>query len=100
MHAQREGWVCGAPLSGGVHMHLMTSFSDGLGIVLGFQLEREQRKIKISKEVLPFSTGIISSLLGQTMMEENVRKGMYVCVWLSHFAVQQKLAQHCKSTVY
>ena len=52
MHAQREGWVCGAPLSGGVHMHLMTSFSDGLGIVLGFQLQREQRKIrKISKEV-------------------------------------------------
>ena len=28
-------------------------------------------------------------------MEENIRKGMYD--W-GHFAVQQKLAQHCKST--
>ena len=24
---------------------------------------------------------------------------MYICVRLSHFAVQQKLAQHCKSTI-
>ena len=33
------------------------------------------------------------------MMEENIRKGMYVRVWLGHFAVQQMLAQHCKSVI-
>ena len=33
------------------------------------------------------------------MMEDNMRKRMYVCVWLGHFAVQQKLVQHCKSTI-
>ena len=24
---------------------------------------------------------------------------MYICVKLSHFAVQQRLAQHCKSSI-
>ena len=32
-------------------------------------------------------------------MEDNTRKGMYVYVGLGHFAVQQKFAQHYKSTV-
>ena len=41
----------------------------------------------------------IASPLGQNMMEDNTRKGMYMYVWLGHFAVQQKLAQHCKSTI-
>ena len=26
-------------------------------------------------------------------------KEVYACVWLSHFSVKQKLAQHCKSTI-
>ena len=38
-------------------------------------------------------------LLFKTMMKDNMRKRMYVCVWLGHFAVQQKLTQHCKSTI-
>ena len=38
--------------------------------------------------------GTMSSLLGQTMMEENMRKGMYIYVPLVHFAIQQKLNQH------
>ena len=38
----------------------------------------------------------ISSLLGQTMMEDNIRKE---CTYMGHFAVQQKLAQRCKSTI-
>ena len=35
-------------------------------------------------------------------MEDNIRKGMYayVYIWLHQFAVQQKLAQHCKSTMF
>ena len=36
-------------------------------------------------------------------MEDNIRQGMcvyiYIYIWLDHFAVQQKLAQHCESTI-
>ena len=31
-------------------------------------------------------------------MEDNERKRMYIYVSLGHFAVQQKLTEHCKST--
>ena len=31
-------------------------------------------------------------------MEKNIKKRMSIYVQLSHFAVQQKLTQHCKST--
>ena len=58
----------------------------------------------ISNEVLLYSTrGIIYNLLRQTMMEDNIRKGtcvyIYIYVRLGHFAAQQKLAQHCKSSI-
>ena len=43
--------------------------------------------------------GIIPNLLGQTTMEKNIKKGMYIHAELSHFSVQQKLAQYCKSTI-
>ena len=34
------------------------------------------------------------------MMDDNIRKGMYESICMTgHFAVQQKLAQHCQSTV-
>ena len=33
------------------------------------------------------------------MIEDNMRKRMYIYVWLGHFAVQLKLAQHCRSTI-
>ena len=33
------------------------------------------------------------------MMEDNMRKRMYVCVCLGHLAVQQKLVQQSKSTI-
>jgi len=32
-------------------------------------------------------------------MEDNVRKRIYIYVWLGHFAVQYKLIEHCKSTI-
>ena len=32
-------------------------------------------------------------------MKDNVRKRMYTYVKLGHFAVQQKLSEHCKSTM-
>ena len=32
-------------------------------------------------------------------MEKNILKRMYMCVKLSHSAVQQRLAKHCKSTI-
>ena len=31
-------------------------------------------------------------------MEDNVKKRIYMDVWLGHFAVQQKWTDHCKST--
>ena len=33
-------------------------------------------------------------------MEKNMKKNIYVhlYVWLNHFAIYQKLTQHCKST--
>ena len=40
--------------------------------------------------------GIISKLLRWNMMEDNMRKIMYVYALLRHFAVQQQLTQHCK----
>ena len=48
----------------------------------------------LKNKVLLYSTG--NYLLEETMMEDNVRKRMYIHVELGHFAVQQKLAQHCK----
>ena len=39
----------------------------------------------------------ISSHLRWNMMEDNVRKRMYICVQLGHFAVQQKLTEHLLS---
>ena len=36
-------------------------------------------------------------------MQENIREGVCVCVCMcvrpGHFAVEQKVAQHCKSTI-
>ena len=43
--------------------------------------------------------GTIFSLLGENMMEDHMRKRMYMYVWLGHCAIQQKLAPHCKSTM-
>ena len=39
----------------------------------------------ISNEVLLYSQGTISSLLGKTVIEDNMRKRMYMYVWLGHF---------------
>lgn len=35
------------------------------------------------------------------MMEESVKKRMYICIFvgLGHYAAQQKVVQHCKSTI-
>ena len=33
------------------------------------------------------------------MGEESEKEEIYVYVWLNHFAVHLKLAQHCKSTI-
>ena len=32
-------------------------------------------------------------------MEKNIEKNVYIYVKLNHFAVQQKLIQHCKSAI-
>ena len=32
-------------------------------------------------------------------MEENLKKNIYIYVWENHFAIYQKLMQHCKSTI-
>ena len=43
--------------------------------------------------------GTLSSHLWWNMMKDSVRKRMYICVWLGHFAVQYKLTGHCKPTI-
>ena len=45
---------------------------------------------------------LLSALNAQSFpkWEGNPKKeGIYVYVWLMHFAVQQKLMQHCKSII-
>ena len=42
---------------------------------------------------------VSSQSLAMEHDEDNVRKRMYVYVWLGYFAVQQKLTEHCKSTI-
>ena len=42
--------------------------------------------------------GTIANLLRDTLMENSIKKE-YICVKLSHFALQQRLPQHCKSTI-
>ena len=53
----------------------------------------------ISNEILLYSTGNYIQSLVMERMEDNVRKRMYIYVELGHFAVQQKLAEHCKSPI-
>ena len=44
--------------------------------------------------------GTIASLLRKNMMEDNIRKEVYIYIYkLGHSAVQHKLALHCKTTV-
>ena len=38
-------------------------------------------------------------LCGDLFRKEIQKKGIHVYVWLIHFAVQQKLTQHCKATI-
>ena len=43
--------------------------------------------------------GTLLSALWWPECEENPKKeGIYVYIWLTHFAVQQKLIQHCETT--
>ena len=50
----------------------------------------------ISNEVLLYSTG---NYIQWNMMEDIMRKRMYIYVYLGHFAAQQKLTEHHKSTI-
>ena len=50
----------------------------------------------ISNEVLLYSTGNYIQSLG---IDNDRRKGIDIYVWLGHFAVHQKLAQNCQSTI-
>ena len=43
--------------------------------------------------------GTISNHLWWNMMEDKVRKRIDMCVYLGNFAIQQKLTEHCKSTI-
>ena len=43
--------------------------------------------------------GNIPSHLGWNTMEDDVKKRMYKICKLGHFAIQHKLAEHCKSTI-
>ena len=41
----------------------------------------------------------VSSHLRYNMMEDNVRKRIYIYIHLGHYAVQQILKKYCKSTM-
>ena len=55
----------------------------------------------ISKDVLLNSRGNYIQSLGIDHSGRNIRKIMYIYIyaWLGHFAIQQKLAQLCKSLI-
>ena len=54
----------------------------------------------ISNEVLLYITGNYIQTPGTDHKEDNMRKRMCVCVCVFNITVvQQKLAQHCKSTI-
>ena len=44
--------------------------------------------------------GLYSMLCGDLNRKEIQKEGIYVYVKLTHFAVQQKLTQHCKATIF
>ena len=47
-----------------------------------------------------YSTGNSTQCPVVTQMgRKSKEEGIYVYVWLIHFAVQQKLTQHCKATI-
>ena len=52
-----------------------------------------------NNKALMYSTGNYIQYLVINHNGKEYKKRMYVCVKLSHFAVQQRLAQHCKSTI-
>ena len=54
---------------------------------------------KKKKRFCCIAQGTISSHLRWKMMEDKERKRMYTYVWLGHFAVQQKVTEHCQSTM-
>ena len=60
-----------------------------------------QGRPKKTKQTNKKIQGTISNLLRWNMMEDTVGKRMcvcmYVCTKLGHFALQQKLTEHCKS---
>ena len=42
--------------------------------------------------------GLYSLSYGKTIMEKNMKN--YIHVYLNHFAIQWKITQHCKSTIF
>ena len=54
----------------------------------------------ISNKVLLYSTGTYTQSLGiEHDGRQYEKKNVDVYVWLGHYAVQEKLTQHCKSTL-
>jgi len=54
----------------------------------------------ISNEILLYSTGTMHSHLGWSLMEENVRKRMCICMsdWVT-LLYSRKLTEHCKPAI-
>ena len=53
----------------------------------------------ISNEILLYSIGNYIQSLGINMMKDSMRKRVYRYVGLGQYALQQKLAEHFKSTI-
>ena len=54
---------------------------------------------QITNENLPYSTGNTQCSVVTSMGKKSKREGINVNVQLTHFAVRQKLTQHCKATI-
>ena len=54
----------------------------------------------MNNKILLYSTGNYIQYLIITYSEKEHEKRIYVYVELNHFAVYQKLTQHCKSTIF
>ena len=44
--------------------------------------------------------GTLLNAHGDLNGKEIQKDGIYVYIWLMHFAVQKKITQHCKATIF
>ena len=86
----------------GIENRLVVTTREGEGSRMDWEFGVSRCKLLhlewISKDILLYSAGNHTWSPGVDRDVKEYLKRMYICIWLSHFAQRQKLAQHCKST--